>query len=335
MKWLLRGFLLLMLLALVAVGVAYRYGRYLLMPGPPGKANVVFHVKSGMTGADLATALKQEGLIYDDFSFRMMLRFHPRGKELRVGYFELHGEQTPIQLFNELLAARPLTRQATFPEGLIIPQVAAIAKKRKLLTDEQKFIEICQQRGEDFGEVFPANLEGYLLPDTYEFPWDCDEKKVVERLTGEFKARVLPLWEKKRAKAPLKTLAETVVLASLVEREAQVDRERGTIAGVYVNRLKLGMKLECDATVQYARGEVKQYLTFDDLKLDSPYNTYLYPGLPPGPIANPGLKSLEAAMAPTPSKYLYYVRNDVKGDGSHVFGKSFAEHESNIARYQK
>lgn len=335
MKWLLRGFLLLTLLALLAVGVAYHYGRHLIMPGPPGKSNVIFQVKPGMTGADLAAALKREGLIYDDFSFRLMLRFHPRGKDLRVGFFELHGGQTPIQLFDELLRARPLSRQATFPEGLIIPQVAAIARKSKLLSDPARFIQICEKQGKQFGDVFPANLEGYLLPDTYEFPWDCNEQVVVERFTSEFKARVLPLWEKKKAKAPLKTLHETVVLASLVEREAQVDRERGLIAGVYVNRLKLGMKLECDATVQYARGEVKQFLTFDDLKIDSPYNTYLYPGLPPGPIANPGIKSLEAAMSPTPSKYLYYVRDDVKGDGSHRFGKTFAEHESNISRYQR
>jgi UPF0755 protein len=332
-KWLLRGFLLLTLLALGAIGVGYHYGKHLLVPGP--KRDVVFEVKPGTTGTDLARSLVAAGLIRDEFSFRMLLRFHPRGRDLRVGFFKLHGSQTPLQLFDELMTATPLSRHATFPEGLIIPQIAAVAKKNALITDERKFMQMCQQDGKSYGDVFPANLEGYLLPDTYEFPWDCKEETVVKRFTDEFKARVLPLWEKRKSKAPLKDLHQTVVLASLVEREAQVDRERGVIAGVYVNRLRLDMRLECDATVQYARGKVKQYLTFEDLKIDSPYNTYMYAGLPPGPIANPGMKSLEAAMSPTPSKYLYYVRNDVKGDGSHAFGKSFAEHEANISRYQR
>lgn len=153
-------------------------------------------------------------------------------------------------------------------------------------------------------------------------------------MVGQFKDTVFPIWEKKKDTAPFKSIHEIVVLASLVEREAQVDSERGLIAGVYVNRVRKEMKLECDATVQYALGKTKAVLLFSDLKIDSPYNTYMYPGLPQ-PDSNPGRKSLEAAISPTPSEYLYYVRNDIKNDGSHVFGKTYNDHINNCNKYQK
>lgn len=336
MKWLIRAFFLLMMLVLLAVAGAYQYFKTLLLPTRPGaKEKVVFEVRQGMSGSQVAQALAEQGVIGDEFAFRMLLRFHPRGKDLRVGVFELSAADSPMDVFEDLLVARPLSRRATFPEGLIIPQIAAIAHKSQLISNEAEFRRLATKEGKSFGEIFPPNLEGYLLPDTYEFPYRSDERAVLERLTGEFRGRVLPLWEKHKGHAPLKDLGQLVVLASLVEREAQVDRERPLIAGVYVNRLRLGMRLECDATVQYALGKTKPLLTFDDLKVESPYNTYRVEGLPPGPIANPGLKSLEAAMSPTPSKFLYYVRNDVAGDGSHVFGKNYQEHLANCNRYQR
>jgi len=325
-----------MLVALGVAAVAYHYFQKLTTPlHPDSQESVVFELREGMLGSDVSRALVEQGLIADEFSFRMLLRFHPRGRDLKIGAFALKPSRPPLGLFDDLLEGKPLTRKATFPEGLLIPEMAAIAKKASLLKDAGKFVKMARTQGKDYGEVFPANMEGYLLPDTYEFPYHCDEAVVLQRFVDEFRGRVLPLWEKKKAKSPLKDLREVVVLASLVEREAQVDGERGLIAGVYINRLKLGMRLECDATVQFALGKTKPVLLFVDLEVDSPYNTYKYTGLPPGPIANPGLRSLEAAMAPTPSKYLYYVRNDIKNDGSHVFGKTYAEHLNNCARYQK
>lgn len=323
-----------MLLLMGLTGAGLHYFLKLTTPARPEADEVkVFEMKEGMLGADVSEALFREGLIADEFSFRMLLRFHPRGRELKVGAFGLKASQAPLAIFDELLEGKPLTRKATFPEGMVIPEVAAVAKKARLLEDPKKFIAMASREGERF--ALPANLEGYLLPDTYEFPYRCDEEIVLKRFVDEFQARVLPLWEKKKATSYLKTLHEVVVLASLVEREAQVDRERGVIAGVYINRLRKGMRLECDATVQFALGKSKPLLTFADLKVESPYNTYRNEGLPPGPIANPGLRSLEAAMSPTPSQYLYYVRNDLKDDGSHVFGKTYDEHLSNCARYQK
>jgi UPF0755 protein len=335
-KWLFRAFLVLMLLALVAVGAGYHYGQTLLLPADPGsQKKVLFEIKPGMLGHEVAQELARQGLIKDELAFRMLLRFHPQGKDVRVGYFELSPGDSAFEIFQKLQHAKDLTRHATFPEGLVIPQVAAIAKKSQLIQDEAKFREMASHGGKSFGDLFPESLEGYLLPDTYEFPYKCDEKVVLKRFTDEFKSRVLPLWEKRKAKSPLKTLREVVILASLVEREAQVPRERPVIAGVYVNRLRIGMMLQCDATIQYALGKQKAVLLYSDLELDSPYNSYKYYGLPPGPIANPGMSSLEAAMSPTPSKYFFYVRDDIKNDGSHRFARNEDEHNSNRARYQR
>lgn len=336
MKWLFRAFLVLMLLALALVGVGYQYGQTLLLPAnAKDTKKVLFEIKPGMLGNEVAQALADQGLIKDEFAFRMLLRFHPQGKDIRVGFFELSPSDNAFEVFEKLQHAKDLSRHGTFPEGLVIPQVAAIAKKADLIQDEARFREIASRQGKTFGDLFPESLEGYLLPDTYEFPYKCDEKVVLRRFTDEFKTRVVPLWEKRKAKSPLKTLREVVILASLVEREAQVPRERPVIAGVYVNRLRIGMMLQCDATIQYALGKQKAILLYSDLELDSPYNSYKNYGLPPGPIANPGMSSLEAAMAPTPSKFLYYVRDDVKNDGSHRFARTDEEHNANRVRYQR
>jgi len=335
-KWIFRAFFLMLLLAFGAVGLAYYYSQILMTPVSPGsKRPVVFEIRSGMVGNEVARALAEQGLIKDEFAFRLLLRFHPKGKDIRVGVFELTPAYSSFEIFSKLQTSKDLTRKGTFPEGLVIPQVAEIARKAHLIQDIDKFEAMATHQGKSFGEIFPANLEGYLLPDTYEFPLKCDEQTVLKRFTQEFNTRVGALWNKRKAKSPLKDLNQVVILASLVEREAQVDRERPVIAGVYVNRLRVGMMLQCDATIQYALGKQKAILTYADLELDSPYNSYRHYGLPPGPIANPGMRSLEAAMAPTPSNYFYYVRDDVKNDGSHRFARSDAEHNANISRYQR
>jgi UPF0755 protein len=159
---------------------------------------------------------------------------------------------------------------------------------------------------------------------------------VIRVLVRAFNEIALKMYEEKKHELPVElTLHEVITLASMVEREAQVPEERPTIAMVYYNRLKKNMLLQCDATVQFALGKQKEILTYADLKIDSPYNTYLYKGLPPGPIANPGIKSIKAVLAPENNDYLFYVRNDVKNDGSHVFTRTYQEHQDAIRQYQR
>lgn len=319
---------------LVVAGVAFWLGYNVLRAGPAGKP-VVFLVPAGASGAAVVTKLESQHLIHSGLAFRLLLRHHPVHGQLRAGYFKLDPNWSSLELYGHLLKDSPLSKRATFPEGLTLPEIAAILQRSGVLDRTEPFLDKARKGGGSFGALFPGDLEGYLYPETYDFGWDVNEQVVLERMTGEFSRVVNPMWEKHRSRSPLKSLRDVVVLASLVEREAQLDSERGRIAGVYINRLEKGMPLQCDATIQYALGKPKAVLSYEDLKLRSPYNTYLYTGLPPGPIASMGKKSLLAAMAPTPSDYLYYVRDDIKGDGSHVFTRSYAEHLDACQRYQK
>jgi len=172
------------------------------------------------------------------------------------------------------------------------------------------------------------SLEGYLLPETYEFAYGTAAEDLVRRMVEELDRQFVKPNADAIAASKL-SLHEIVTLASLVEREAKVAADRAKIAGVLTNRLSRGMKLQCDATVQYALGEHKPRLTFADLKVDSPYNTYLHAGLPPGPIACPGIASLRAALQPERTDALFYV---ARPDGSHVFTRTYEEHLAAIAQ---
>jgi UPF0755 protein len=295
---------------------------------------VVFEVQPGSSGRSIAQALEDKKLIGNGLAFRLLLSYKEKkdGATLRAGHFKVDPKDDIKSVLDNLLEGQTLTRKATIPEGFTLEETARSLEKQGVVKGEEFWAALDSDL--ELGWQFPKELEGYLFPSTYEFPWECTGELAVRQMTGQFRASVEPLWTKYKASAPL-TFKETIILASLVEREAQVPSERPTIAGVYVNRIRKGMKLECDATVQFALGKQKAVLLYSDLEIASPYNTYRYQGLPPGPICSPGLASIEAAMHPKKSDYLFYVRNDVKNDGSHVFGRDFYEHEANIARYQK
>lgn len=294
---------------------------------------VLIQIKEGMTGAEVAEMLEEKHLIRSAFAMRMAMKLSESELSVKKGEYQVDPSKSPLVILKELNVAQPLSRRATFPEGVTLKQVAEILGKAGV-TDPKEFEKLTSQRGKTIDKDLPNNLEGYLYPDTYEFAWEPTPTEVAKQMTGQFRKVTDPMWRNYKKKAPL-NFRDTVILASLVEREAQVPSERPLIAGVYINRLKKGMRLECDATVQYALGEQKKYLTYADLEIKSPYNTYKHEGLPPGPIANPGKSSLEAAMRPEPSNYIYYVRNDVKNDGSHIFSRTYEEHNDAIRQYQR
>ncbi|MBI3924891.1 MAG: endolytic transglycosylase MltG [Armatimonadetes bacterium] len=325
------GCLVFIVLSAIALWTLYT----VLVPADPERKRQpeAVEITAGATGADVAAELEKRGLIRSAFGFRLLLRYRGQSTQLRSGYYEIDPSLPAIRIFEKLALGQTLTRKATFPEGLTKEQMAQILQESEVASGED-FLKLARNEGKEFGPQYPLDLEGYLFPDTYEFPWKCSAAQVVQAMLHQFETVAGPVWEKHKAKAPL-ALKETVILASMVEREAQVDSERPLIAGVYVNRLKAGMPLQCDATVQYALGKPKAVLQYKDLEVESPYNTYKYPGLPPGPICNPGIAALEAAMNPAPSDYLYYVRNDVKGDGSHVFSRTYGEHQQAIGKFQR
>lgn len=323
--------LVLVILALAAAGTAYHYYTDALKPADPdGKSeSQIIEIKQGMYAGEIAQMLEDKKLIKSALAFRIMMRLDEKGGDIKTGHFKISPQDTPDKILDILIKGDTLKKKITFPEGLTLEQTIALVKEKNVC-DAAKFRELVTYEGKAFGN-FPARLEGYLLPDTYEIPWVCSANELVTIMTSRFDELARPIWNEK---SPL-PFSDTIVLASLVEREAQVASERPLIAGVYVNRLRDKMLLECDATIQYALGKQKEILLYSDLKIDSPYNTYKYPGLPPGPICCPGTAAIEAACHPKSSPYYYYVRNDVKGDGSHVFSKNFAEHNRAIAKYQR
>ncbi len=329
MKYFLRFLLVLLLFAAGAAAYGYHEWQQMILPADiEGKREPqVVEIKDGVTATQIGEQLEQEGLIRSALAFRLLIRFGERPVSLKTGHFMISPSDTPQAIIAQLDEGAVLTRKLTIPEGLLIHEIAQIIDKNKIC-DSAEFVKLATAKGKDFGD-FPANLTGYLLPDTYQLPWTCTAQELVTIMTSRFDELARPTVD---AKSPL-PLAQTIVLASLIEREARVDSERPIIASVYINRLNIGMLLQCDATIQYALGKQKEVLLYKDLEIDSPYNTYRFPGLPPGPICNPGLAAIKAAAHPQKTDYLFYVRNDIKGDGSHVFTTNETEHNRAVSKY--
>ncbi len=323
-------FFLFVLLILAAAGF-YVYDQ---LQGPGGPQPVKIEIPKGASGREVASLLKQASVIKNELIFRLMLRLKP-DVSFTSGSFSVDPGGSVFAVINALAESEPEIAMTTIPEGLTVDETAGLLESKGVCL-KSDFFKAAQNGAFYVKETKLDSLEGYLFPETYHFPKEFDANKVISAMIAEFDNRFVPLYRQHKDDMPVKlSLAQVVVLASLVEREAQVASERSVIAGVYFNRLRKNMKLECDATVMYALGEKKDVLLYRDLEVDSPYNTYKYPGLPPGPIASPGMASLKAVLAPEMHNYYYYVRNDVKNDGSHVFTGTFQEHNEAIARYQR
>ncbi|MCX6367185.1 MAG: endolytic transglycosylase MltG [Armatimonadetes bacterium] len=226
------------------------------------------------------------------------------------GLYAFSPSDSPEAIYQKLARGDVSSIKVTFPEGFTIKKMAAKLIERGVLTDDTEFLQLTQ------------GLEGQLFPDTYAFSKTVTAKEIVPQLQQHFQ---------KQTKG-LSLTPEALIVASLIEREAETDEDRPKIAGVIYNRIRKKMRLQIDATVQYILPQHKARLLFSDLKTPSPYNTYLHAGLPPGPICNPGLASIKAALAPEKSDNLFYVQGEGKG---HIFAKTFEEHRANIARVRK
>jgi UPF0755 protein len=303
---------------------------------------VTFEIRSGETARGISQRLQDAGLIRNADSFRVLLRIQGVDKQLEAGTYRLRRNMTVGEIIAALQHGRPPSITVTIPEGRRVEEIATLLEAEGLV-DSREFLRLVQAgEGFDFSLLRDrpdgASLEGYLFPDTYQIPTSWSATQVVELLVGTLDQRFTPEMRQQAAERKL-TLHEVITLASIVEREAAVASERPVIASVFLNRLAEGMKLDADPTVQYALGyDDKQRtwwrtLLLDDLQYSSPYNTYANAGLPPGPICNPGLDSIQAVLQPADTQYLYFVANSVAGDGSHVFARTFEEHQRNIARY--
>jgi len=317
-------------LVLAAVAAAWiAYSLFGDRSRPAATTGVV--VARGSTFADIASQLQSAGVIASAELFRLYAKAGHADTQARAGEFRFTPHQTPAEILRQLqTGGAQIAKWVTIPEGFTAKQIAAQLQSEGF-GDAATYENAFMHDTIAIDGFRTKNMEGYLFPDTYLMPLDASPPSVEAIMSSQFR-KELPPDTARKARARGLTVLQIITLASLIEREAKADDERPLMAGVYYNRLRLGMPLEVDATIEYALPQHETVITYSDLRLDSPYNTYLHQGLPPTPIANPGRPSLIAALNPRPSDYLYYV---YKGHGHHAFAKTLAEQNANIAKYLK
>lgn len=296
-----------------------------------------FTIHEGDSATSVARSLKEQGFIRSADYFLYILRQDGRTTSLRIGRYRLSGAMPPRRIVENLASdtATPTDYRITIPEGFTAEETA-IRLQEAGLCDAGDFLRIVRRPsyyGIDLHGYNIPNLEGFLFPETYFFDRRSDCESMVGRMVGQF-FKVFRERDARRAKELGFSVRQAVTLASLIEEEAKVDSERDLVSSVIHNRLKAGRTLQIDAAVQYALPQRKERLRNRDLEVDSPYNTYKHAGLPPGPICNPGMESIRAALHPAETEYYYYVAKE-DGSGAHFFSKSSEEHERARAAAQQ
>jgi UPF0755 protein len=290
-------------------------------------------IAPGTGTAEITRRLIDAGVVADEVAFRAALWWTGDARNLKAGEYRFAEPLSPVDVVGRLTRGDVFTRRITFPEGLTIQEMARVYETREFGTAAD-FVAAARDASliRDLDPEAP-DLEGYLFPETYSLPRDTPASRLIALMADRFKT---VYDEDLRARAAEQgfTTRQVVALASLIEKETGRDDERRLVAAVYRNRLRIGMGMQADPTVIYALMKAGRYsgnIRREDLAMDSPYNTYRYRGLPPGPIAAPGRASLAAALDPADVAHLYFVS---RNDGSHVFADTLAEHNRNVQEFQ-
>jgi UPF0755 protein len=321
----LAGYVVVAVLALV-VGLGVGWARAYFSIGPEGR-QVMVVIPAGATLSDIGSDLAAKGVVPHARSFVLRAQQDGYSTSFKPGMYVLHINQPYDSLVAQLVkGARPLTVKVSIPEGTTLKQASHLVAARVSSITSDDYVKVARDDPPPFrlGGYKPGTtLEGMLFPATYDVAPKADARTFVEQQLAAFKENFSQV-DMTRAKKANLTKYDVVIIASMIEREVRLPSERTLVAAVIWNRLRAHMLLQIDATIQYALGKTKPVLTYQDLKIDSPYNTYKHAGLPPTPISNPGLAALKAAADPANVKYLYYVaRND--GTGGHYFSSDYAQ----------
>lgn len=320
-----------LLIIVAAIAASLLWWKSAVEPFASGENYQNFVIPRGYSASQIGNKLEEKGIIKNALAFKFYSQLTGRSKKILAGEYELSSHLSLLQIV-DLLTKGPVELWVTVPEGLRSEEVA------------ERFIAGLEKQSEEAGTFRSEFLsladgeEGYLFPDTYLFPREASASSVVNTMTNTFDKKMEALQE--GIDASNLSLNEIVTLASIVERESRKDDERPVVAGILLNRLEIGMGLQADATVQYViasqncTGEINcnwwSTITRDDLSINSPYNTYRFRGLPPGPIANPGYTSLEAVVYPGETDYLYYLHDS---DGNIHYANTLDEHNANVRNY--
>lgn len=308
-------------------------------PVSGGREPVKVVIRRGSNAGDVTRVLGENRLIRSRLIFKLVCRLSGQSEKLKPGVYEFNRAMSAPEIIDQLVEGRSLESWVTMPEGFTVRQMADLLDEKRL-ADGSSFVNLAISDQDTFRE-YPfldgGNLEGYLFPDTYLIPRDANAESIVRQMLDTFQRKVISAC-RQEIKATIADrfklgsndfedgLHRLLTMASLVEREAKIPKDRPLVAAVLWNRLAGNMKLEVDATVSYVPGrstDNKDHVYYRDLTGDSPYNTYKHLGLPPAPICNPGVASIKAVMEPAKVDYLFYV---AKPDGSHVFTRTLQEH---------
>ena len=278
----------------------------------------VVNIPSGTNAKEIVDLLEKNEIIRkNNYTFRILIKLLKLEDQLKFGEYNLSPSMNMLQIVDKLVKGKVIVYKITIPEGYTCTQIAELLDKKEV-AEKEAFLKLVKDS--------EKTSEGYLFPDTYEVPKKYGAEKMVKAMLSNFNQIAIENKFTEKAEKIGFSLNEIIILASIIEKEAKFSEEKNKVSSVFHNRLEKGMKLQSCATIQYILETPKERLDENDLNIDSPYNTYLYKGLPPGPICNPGLDSIIAALEPEEEDYLYFVLGE---NGRHIFSKTYQEHLRN------
>ncbi len=339
MRWQLsKKFKLTLILILVFIVAVFLFVFYIWKmistPASSSQEARVFVVEEGLSVSGVAKNLKDEGLIRSDLAFRIYVTWRGGATQIQAGEYQLSPSMTPIEIADILIKGRTKQLKITIPEGWDIKEIAQYLENKDICTKEEFIQEASQidkyRKDFDFlASVKTSNLEGFLFPDTYYLSTQPQASEIVFKMLSNFNKKLTSDIREEIRKKEM-TIFDFITLASIIEKEVPQYEDRRIVAGIFYKRLDSGMALESCATVEYILGTNKRILSYQDMKIESPYNTYLYPGLPPGPISNPGLEAVLAALNPKQTDYWYFLSPDSERT---IFSRTNEEHEAAKIKY--
>jgi len=278
----------------------------------------IVNIPSGTNAKEIVIVLEENEIIRkNNYTFRILTKLLKLEDQLKYGEYNLNPSMNMLQILDKLVKGEVIVYKITIPEGYTSTQIAELLDKKEV-AEKEAFLKLA--KGSE------KSWEGYLFPDTYEVPKKYGAENMSEVMLSNFNQIAIENKFTEKAEEIGFSLDEIIILASIIEKEARFSEEKSKVSSVFYNRLEIGMKLQSCATIQYILETPKEILDEKDLKINSPYNTYLYKGLPPGPICNPGLDSIMAALEPEEGNYLYFVLGK---NGRHIFSKTYEEHLRN------
>ena len=289
---------------------------------------IIIHPGEPFSG--LVQRLYKEGIISSRFKFTLYARMNGYAKRIKAGEYSFFPTMSPEQLIDVMISGKVVMHRITIPEGFTAKQVAEVLSKAGLASIFEFMEAIMDSEFASENGIDASSLEGYLFPDTYHFSKMTPTRKIITTMTNRLQSVLKPAWSKEADRLGF-SIHQIITLASIIEKETSIDSERPIIASVFHNRLKKRMKLESDPTVIYGIWGFDGNIKKRHLSEPTPYNTYQIHGLPPGPIANPGARSIEAALFPAKTGFLYFVS---KNDGTHEFSEDFGTHKLAVKKYQ-